>query len=139
MFFAKLLNKIPFFRNRRIKKLKRELAEVNKDFTDGFFNDKYIISIHNILNTSLIAFSDDLVANSTEKLSLYSKTSMNALRLLDKKIFKKSILERSPLLSLTLTPNYFTSWYSNEESVVMLVGIMKEYIAANVLRIQSSL
>lgn len=138
MFFTKLLNKIPFFRNRKIKKLKRDLAEIKVDFADGFFNDKYIISLHNILESSQIDFSDDLVATSMDHITLYTKSSVSAVKLLERaesddnstigSPLKKTSLERSSLLSLSAEEDYFTNWYSNQESVEVLIEMMKPYL-----------
>ena len=113
MFFSKLLNKIPFFRKRNVKKIRKQLTEIKNDFADGFFNDKYIIGLHNILNSGLIEFSDTLVNNSLSKITTYSKTYMNALMLINKGDFKKSTIERSSLLNIQSKSDYFSNWYSH--------------------------
>ncbi|AEV89709.1 hypothetical protein OBP_272 [Pseudomonas phage OBP] len=132
MFFQKLLNKIPFFRNRQIKKIKEDLVEIQRDFGEGFFNDRYIISLHNILNNSLMDFSDDLVSGSLNKFSSYTKSSMSALKLIDKPELKKTRLEKSNIVSLTKETDYFSAWYSNEESVREFIDKMSHYIVAQV-------
>lgn len=132
MFLTKLLNKIPYFRNRKIKKIKKELVEIKKDFEEGFFNQKYIISLHNILNTGLIKFSGENVENSVDTLTLHSKSSVSVLKLLENKVVKKSVLERSPLISMAGQHGYFTEWYSHEESVIELVNILERYIEADI-------
>lgn len=124
MFLDKLMNKIPFFRKRRINKIRKELDAIEKDFADGFFNDKYIISLHNILNTGLIKFSDTFVGDSLNKISTYSKTSQSALKLIEKGVYKKSVIERSPLISMVKETVYFTDWYSNEDSVTELLQVL---------------
>lgn len=136
MFFDKLLNKIPFFRNRHIKKIKRELEEIKVDFADGFFNDKYIACLHNILNTSLIDFSEEFVEGSLSSISLHTNSSLGAVKLLEKGVTKKSVLERSPLISMTMSNDYFSDWYSNEYSVKEFVDSMKIYL--NVQAIQAA-
>lgn len=132
MFFQKLLNKIPFFRNRQIKKIKEDLVEIQRDFGEGFFNDRYIISLHNILNNSLIDFSDVLVSGTLKKFTSYTKSSMSALRLIEKPELKKSKLEKSTIISLTKDTDYFSGWYSSEESVREFVDKMSHYILAQV-------
>lgn len=136
MFFTKLLNKIPFFRKRKVKKIKRDLALIKDDFADGFFNDEYIISLHNILESSLIDFSDVLVANSTQRVELYTNTSLNAIKILEMGVTKKSNLERSPLITMIKEDDYFTNWYSNEESVLNFMGLMTSYTQAHVWTIE---
>lgn len=132
MFLTRLLNKIPFFRNRKIKKMKRELVNIQNDFSEGFFNQEFVISLHNILNSGLIAFSEDLVANSVNKVTLHSKSTMSALKLLETKTVKMSSIERSPLLSVAGQTCYFTEWYSNEESVHNFITILARYVEADV-------
>lgn len=135
MFFSKLLNKIPFFRKRNIKKIQNELAEIKSDFVDGFFNDKYIISLHNILNTGLIEFSEGLVHDTLNKITLYSKTSQSAVAFLAKGDFKKSSLERSKLVNINGETDYFSNWYSNEESVNDLISVMRRVLQIQVCQI----
>lgn len=132
MFFQKLLNKIPFFRNRQIKKIKEDLVEIQRDFGEGFFNDRYIISLHNILNNSLLDFSDVLVQGTLNRFSSYTKSSMSALKLIEKPELKKTRLEKSTIISLVKETDYFSSWYSNEESVRMFIDRMGDYIRAQV-------
>ncbi|QYN80115.1 hypothetical protein PQD71_gp211 [Kosakonia phage Kc263] len=136
MFLEKLLNKIPFFRKRRVAKIKKELVEIRNDFAGGFFNDKYITSLHNIVNSSLIAFSDDIVKGTINEITTYTKSSMSAVKLLEKGLLKKSELERSPLLSTARQTGYFSDWYSNEQSVLELISILKPYLQLQVWLIQ---
>lgn len=133
MFLQKLLNKIPYFRNREIKKIKKNLAEIREDFADGFFNEQYVIGLHNILNNPLITFSDEIVHNTLGELALRTTTSLSAIKLIDRKVYKKSVLERSPLISMTQRKDYFSNWYSNEESVVAFVETMKAFLQTQVL------
>lgn len=132
MFFERLLNKIPFFRNRRIKKIKKDLAEIKMDFDDGFFNDKYINSLHNILNSSLIEFSEDLIEGTLNDIRTYTKSSLSAVKLIEKGVVKKSTLERDPTISMVETSRYFSDWYSNEDSVMEFVSLMREYVHVQV-------
>lgn len=132
MFLDNLLNKIPFFRNRRIAKIKKELEVIREDFVNGFFSDQYIISLHNIVNSSLIAFSDDLVSDSIKQIKTYTKTSVMAVKTLEKKPFSKSELEHSPLLYSSKQSGYFSDWYSNEESVELFVESLKSYLKVQV-------
>ncbi len=137
MFFDKLLNKIPFFRKRKVNKIRKELVEIRNDFADGFFNDKYIISLHNILNSALVSFSGDLVNDSLNRITTYTKTSMNALKLIEKGDFKKSVLERSKLLNMKAEEGYFSEWYSHEESVIELISVMERVLQINVCQIKN--
>lgn len=132
MFFQKLLNKIPFFRNRQIEKIKRDLAEIQADFDEGFFNDRYIVSLHNILNSPLIDFSDHLVNKSLDEFTAYTKSSVSALKLIEKPELRKTRLEKSNIISLTQETDYFSNWYSNEESVREFISRMSSYIVAQV-------
>lgn len=132
MFFQKLLNKIPFFRNRQIKKIKANLVEIKHDFTEGHFNERYISGLHNILNSPLIDFSDDLVSSSLNDITMYSKTSSAALKLAQKPIISKATLGLSPLLGMTRTTGYFSEWYSNESSLLEFVDVMKLYVQTHV-------
>lgn len=128
MFFEKLLNKIPYFRNRRIAKMKRDLVEIGKDFADTHFNDKYVVNLHNIVNSPLISFSDDIVSRSIGKLTTYTKTSVSAVKLLESKTYKQTSIERSNLMSTNKSTIYFSEWYSNEESVLELVELLRPYL-----------
>lgn len=136
MFFNKLLNMIPFFRKRNVKKIRKELADIKNDFADGFFNDKFIISLHNILNTGLIDFSGDLVDDSLNKITTYSKTSYNALALINKGDFKKTTLERSKLMYMNGETHYFSNWYSNEDSVNELISAMRRALQIHACQIK---
>lgn len=128
MFLQKLLNKIPFIRKRRVAKIKRDLVEIKNDFAAGFFNEKFISSLHNIVNSPLIAFSDEIVTGTTKQITTYTKTSVMAVRALEKPLLKKSELERSVFLSGTRQTGYFSDWYSNEESVLNLIEMLKPYL-----------
>lgn len=128
MFLEKLLNKIPFIRKRRVAKIKKDLVEIKNDFAAGFFNEKYISSLHNIVNSPLIAFSDDIVNGTLKRITTYTKTSVKAVKALEKPVYKKSELERSLLLSSNRQTGYFSDWYSNEESVLNLIGMLKPYL-----------
>lgn len=132
MFFDKLINKIPFFRNRRIKKIKEDLVEIKRDFSDGFFNEQYISSLHNILNSPLMDFSDALVENAVNHIELYTKSSVSASKLAIKPIINKSNLMKSTLISLEKKTCYFTKWYSNEQSILEFVDLMKQCVQASV-------
>lgn len=132
MFLNKLLNKIPYFRNRQIAKIKRELAAIKNNFADGFFNEEFVASLHNIVNSPLIAFTDDIVDGSIKEISVRTKSSMSAVRLLEKKVFKKTDLERSPLISMEQQQVYFSEWYSNGESVLTFIRLMIPYIGAQI-------
>lgn len=137
MFFDKLLNKIPFFRNRRIKKIKEDLVEIKHDFTEGHFNEQYISGLHNILNSPLIDFSDDLVSSSLNDITTYTKSSMGASKLAEKPIISKATLGLSPLLSLNRSTGYFSEWYSNEDSLLEFINVMKLYLQAHTWQIAS--
>lgn len=136
MFFNKLLNMIPFFRKRNIKKIRKELVDIKNDFVDGFFNDKFIISLHNILNSGLIEFSGHLVDNSLGKISTYSKTSQNAVMLINKGDFKKTTLERSKLMNMNSNTDYFSNWYSHEDSVIELISAMRRALQIHTCQIK---
>lgn len=136
MFFNKLLNMIPFFRKRNVEKIRKELVEIKNDFADGFFNDNFIISLHNILNTGLIDFSGDLVDDSLGKITTYSKTSYNAVTLINKGDFKKTTLERSKLMYMNGETNYFSNWYSHEDSVNDLISAMRRSLQIHVCQIK---
>lgn len=137
MFFNKLLNKIPFFRKRNVNKIRRELVEIKNDFVDGFFNDKYIISLHNILNTGLIEFSDALVNISLNRISTHTKTSASALAFVNKGDYKKTTIERSKVLAMSQETDFFSNWYSNEESVNELVSIMRRALQIHICQINN--
>lgn len=144
MFLDKLLNKIPFFRNRRIAKEKREikqmkgdLVNIRNDFAGGFFNEEFIVRLHNIVNSPLISFSEEIVSGTMYEIDLRTKSSMMALQLLNKRVYNKSQLERSPLLSMSLNRNYFSQWYSNEETLVEFIGGLKQYLTVQVWLIQN--
>ena len=144
MFLDKLLNKIPFFRNRRIAKEKRkikqmkdDLVNIKNDFAGGFFNEEFIIRLHNIVNSPLISFSEEIVSGTMYELDLRTKSSMMALQLLNKRVYNKSQLERSPLISMSINRGYFSQWYSNEESLVGFISGLKQYLAAQVWLIQN--
>lgn len=128
MFLEKLLNKIPFFRKRRVAKIKKDLVDIKNDFAAGFFNEKFISSLHNIVNSPLITFSDAIVADTTNQITTYTKTSVTAVRALQKPLLRKSELERSTLLSGVRQTGYFSDWYSNEESVLNLIEMLKPYL-----------
>ncbi|EBY9763895.1 hypothetical protein D5W64_12350 [Salmonella enterica subsp. enterica serovar Saintpaul] len=128
MFFDKLLNKIPFFRKRRVKKMKEQLTAIRKDFKEGHYNDVYISSLHNILNSPLVSFSDDLVRTSLGSVEVYSKSSMGAFKLVNDPIISRPTLERSNLIGLELKKKFVTEWYSNESSLTDFVNIMKLYL-----------
>lgn len=137
MFFNKLLNMIPFFRKRNVKKIRKELVDIKNDFADGFFNDKYIISLHNILNSGLIEFSGDLVNSSLNKIATYSKTSQGAVTLINKGDFKKTTLERSKLININENTDFFSNWYSHEESVNELISAMRRVLQIHVCQIKN--
>lgn len=144
MFLDKLLNKIPFFRNRRIakekkeiKQMKEDLVNIKNDFAGGFFNEEFIIRLHNIVNSPLISFSEEIVSGTMYELDLRTKSSMMALQLLNKRVYNKSQLERSPLISMSINRGYFSQWYSNEESLVGFISGLKQYLAAQVWLIQN--
>ncbi|KAB3419104.1 hypothetical protein F9Z84_06245 [Escherichia coli] len=128
MFLEKILNKIPFIRKRRVAKIKKELAEIKNDFAGGFFNEKYIASLHNIVNSPLIAFSDDIVKGTLNEITTYTKSSISGVRLFEKGSLKKSELERSPLLSTARQTGYFSDWYSNEQSVIDFISMLMPYL-----------
>jgi hypothetical protein len=132
MFLDKLLNKIPYFRNKRIAKIKKDLVAIKEDFANGFFNDEYLISLHNIANSPLIAFTEDIVYGTMKEITVRTKSSVSAYKLLEKKVFKKSDLERSPLISMVQNTGYFTEWYSNEESLMNFITVLKSYLAAQI-------
>lgn len=125
MFLDKLLNKIPFFRKRRIKKMKEQLTAIRNDFKEGHYNDVYISSLHNILNSSLVSFSDDLVRTSLGSVEVYSKSSMGAFKLVKDPIISRPTLEKSNLIGFELKKKFVTEWYSNESSLVDFINIMK--------------
>lgn len=137
MFFNKLLNMIPFFRKRNVKKIRKELVDIKNDFADGFFNDKFIISLHNILNSGLIDFSGHLVNDSLSKVTTYSKTSQGAVTFINKGDFKKTSVERSKLISMTESTDFFSNWYSHEESVFDLISIMSRALQIHVCQIKN--
>jgi hypothetical protein len=132
MFLDKLLNKIPYFRNRRIAKIKKDLVDIRNDFANGFFNDQYLVSLHNIVNSPLIAFTGDIVYGTMKEITLRTKSSVSAQKLLEKKVFNKSDLERSPLIDMIKRTGYFTEWYSNEESLLNFISVLKSYLGAHV-------
>lgn len=144
MFLDKLLNKIPFFRNRRIAREKREikqmkgdLVNIKNDFAGGFFNEEFITRLHNIVNSPLISFSEEIVSGTMHEIDLRTKSSMMALQLLNKRVYNKSQLERSPLISMSINRNYFSQWYSNEETLVEFISGLRQYLAAQVWLIQN--
>lgn len=144
MFLDKLLNKIPFFRNRRIAREKREikqmkgdLVNIKNDFAGGFFNEEFITRLHNIVNSPLISFSEEIVSGTMYEIDLRTKSSMMALQLLNKRVYNKSQLERSPLISMSINRNYFSQWYSNEETLVEFISGLRQYLAAQVWLIQN--
>ncbi|QZA70730.1 hypothetical protein AH04_257 [Erwinia phage AH04] len=132
MFLDKLLNKIPYFRNRRIAKMKRDLVDIKNNFANGFFNDEFLVSLHNIVNSPLIAFTEDIVYGTMKDITLRTKSSVSAYTLLEKKVFKKTELERSPLISMSMNTGYFNEWYSNEASLLNFIAILKPYLAAQI-------
>lgn len=132
MFLEKLLNKIPFIRNRRLAKIKKDLAEIKNDFDNGFFNEKYIISLHSIVNNPLVTFSGAVVERSLNDITTYTKTSMSALRLLEGKIYKKTNLDRSDLVSMSKSTKFFSEWYSNEGSILGIIDILNRYMQVQV-------
>lgn len=132
MFLDKLLNKIPYFRNKRIAKMKKDLVEIKNNFSEGFFHAEFVRRLHNIVNSPLIAFSEEIIYGTLKEITLRTKSSMMALKLLEKKVYTKGDLERSSLLSMTQHRGYFNEWYSNEESVLGFIGGLKPYIAAHV-------
>lgn len=132
MFLDKLLNKIPFIRNRRIAKMKKDLVEIKENFSGGFFHAEFISRLHNIVNSPLIAFSEEIIYGTIKVIELRTNSSMMALKLLQKKVYSKHDLERSPSLTMTQHVGYFNQWYSNEESVKELIEGLKPYIAAHV-------
>lgn len=132
MFLDKLLNKIPYFRNRRIAKMKKDLVGIKKNFSEGFFHAEFITRLHNIVNSPLIAFSEDIIYGTLKEIELRTKSSMMALKLFEKKVYAKADLERSGLLTMTQHRGYFNEWYSNEESVNKFIEGLKPYIAAHV-------
>lgn len=132
MFLNRLLNKIPYFRNKRIARMKKDLVEIRNNFSGGFFNAEFISRIHNIVNSPLIAFSEEIIYGTMKEIDLHTNSSIMALKLLNKKVYSKSDLERSSLLTMTQHRGYFNEWYSNEESVIGFIEGLKPYIAAQV-------
>jgi hypothetical protein len=136
MFLDKLLNKIPFFRNRKIARMKKELDVIRAGFKEGYFEDKYIVSLHNIVKSPLNEFSDDLVNKTINKISLYTKSSVSALKLVKDTPLTKRQLEKSTIITLSQSTGYFSSWYSNEESVNDFISQMGIYLAVQVKMIE---
>lgn len=132
MFLNELLNKIPYFRNKRIAKIKKDLIAIKNNFSEGFFHAEFIARLHNIVNSPLIAFSEDIIHGTLKEIELRTKSSIMALKLFDKKMYTKGELERSNLLTMTQHRGYFNEWYSNEESVIKFIEGLKPYIAAQV-------
>lgn len=128
MFLDKLLNKIPFFRNRRIKKIKEQLVAIKNDFKEGHFNDVYISSLHNILNNPLVSFSEELIRLSLGSVEMYSKSSSGASKLVSKPIISRPTLEKSTIISLEAKNKYVSEWYSNEQTLLEFVETMKLYL-----------
>lgn len=128
MFLDKLLNKIPFFRNRRIKKLKEQLAAIEIDFKEGHYNDVYINTLHNILNNPLVSFSEDLIRLSLGSVEMFSKSSAGAAKLVNKPIISRPTLEKSTIISLEAKHKYVSEWYSNEQSLLEFIETMKLYL-----------
>lgn len=111
-----------------MRKIRASLEEIKKDFREGFYNQVYVLTLHNILNSGYIKLDDEIVVNSIGKVELYTKSTTSALKLLEKEIYKKSSMERSNLLTMNLNEKYFTEWYSNEESVLSFIKIIGKYI-----------
>lgn len=139
MFLSKLLDKIPYFRHRRLTKervriavIKRGLGVIKERFKEGFFDPVYIRSLHNIVNSPLVSIREEIVYGTMKEISLRTKSSTAAVRLIEGKVFKKSDLERSPHLSMGWSVRYFNEWYSNEESVNRFIDLLKPYLAADV-------
>lgn len=136
MLFKKWLWKIPFFKKMALKKTKAELIAIKNNFKEGDFNDNKIKSLHNILNNSLIEFSEDFIKDAVDKISTHTKTSDVANKLIKNKIIKKSLLERKNDVFITGTHHYFSEWHSNEESVSSFINQMCYFISINVKLIE---
>lgn len=129
MFFNALLNKIPFIRNRRIKKIKKDLIQIKEYFRAGYFNDQYVAVLHSIVNNPLVTFSEGFDNKFIGTLELRTKTSERALKLFNNKIYTRVSLEKSSNINMEMKTIYFSEWYSNEDSVNNFIESIKPYIA----------
>lgn len=132
MFLDRLLNKIPYFRNKRIAKIKKDLVGIKDNFAAGFFYEEYVARLHNIVNSPLIAFTEDIIYGTLNKIELRTKSSISAIALLNKKVYRKDDLEKSTLITMAQHTVYFNEWYSNEESLLSFIEQLKPYIKAQV-------
>lgn len=133
MFILNLLNKIPFFFNWRLKRLRTKLGKVKKDYDDGNYNDVFALSLHKIINNALINFSDVDFKNSLTRIRLSTKSSVNALKLLDEKILSVPTLEKRNLINIEPIECYYSEWHSNDDSLNEFIEGMKYYIGVNYL------
>lgn len=137
MFFMKWLNKIPYFRNRRITKTRESLSLVRTNFDEGLYSDDAVVRLHNILKSPVTSYEDDLVNGTVKRISLCTNSSMKALSILEKREVKKSNLEKSTLLKLDPEERYFSYWYSNQASVETFISTMLELTGLYTLSIAS--
>lgn len=124
----KFLMLFSFFRKREILKLKKQLDLIKDDFTGGYFNNKYIVALHNILKSPVVSFKDDLGYGSLKLIQVHSKSSSVALKKL--KRLDSTIDTTSPdpsIVSKQIT-KYFTLWYSSEESVTEFFQYIQHFL-----------
>jgi hypothetical protein len=139
MFLDKLLNKIPYFRRRQAAKaqqavvdMKRDLVAIKERFNEGFFEPSNIRRLHNIVNSPLVSLTEDVIYGTMKEISLRTKSSATAVKLVESKVFKKSDLERSPFISMSRNRVYFNDWYSNKETLTRFIDLLKPYLAVEV-------
>ncbi|WNV45958.1 hypothetical protein [Aeromonas phage AerS_266] len=114
----KFLMLFSFFRKREILKLRKQLDLIKDDFTGGYFNNKYIVALHNILKSSVISFKDDLVYGSLKHIQVHSKSSSEALKRFKKLNDTIETVSPNPSVNSKQITKYFSLWYSSESSVI---------------------
>lgn len=114
----KFLMLFSFFRKREIRKLRKQLDLIKDDFTGGYFNNKYIVALHNILKSPVISFKDDLGYGSLKLIQVHSKSSSEALKRLKRLESTIDTISPNPSIVSKQVTKYFSLWYSSESSVI---------------------
>jgi len=115
-----------------VAEIKRDLAVIKERFNEGFFEHSHIRRLHNIVNSPLVSLSEDVVYGTMKDISLRTKSSAMAVKLVEAKVFKKSDLERSPFITMSRNRVYFNDWYSNKETLTRFIDLLKPYLAVDV-------
>ncbi|QDB70389.1 hypothetical protein CF8_0220 [Aeromonas phage CF8] len=135
----KFLMLFSFFRKREIKKLREQLAAIKQDFTGGYFNNVYIVALHSILKSPVVSFKEELVHGSLDHIAVHSKTSMEALKSLNKLDHRLSDLTTSPSVSPNQKSKHFGDWYASEQTVTEFVLGMNYFLTKQVATFDSPL